>query len=136
MPYSEYERNRCFFASFLAARSADDTDAPHFAMGRTAPLSDRRVGERIVADETRYLSAKAAELRAEYARLSPEHRFRTFAAVEQVWETVVVPALPDFRTMQDTWNAPHVPPLPEVSRWRANCAVFLPGTPPGVPQST
>jgi len=89
-----------------------------FAMGHDAALSDRRVGERMVADEVEWLSRKAAELLAEYERLKPAHNFTTFAAVERVWDEVVEPALAGFKTMQ-----PMEGELPPDSPWKANSGV-------------
>jgi len=91
---------------------------PHFAMGDTAPLSDRRVGERMVADEIRWLGAKAGALRDEYARLQPKHSLRTFEDVEMLWEHVVAPRLPEFKTMNQ-FPEGRIPPA-ETSVWRAN----------------
>ena len=99
---------------------AGQADLP-LAMGPNARESDRRVGERMVADEVRWLGDRARALRAEYARLRPEHTLRTFADVERVWREVVEPALPGFRTMQDVWvEGDEVPPE---SCWRANWRV-------------
>ncbi|MCS6858903.1 MAG: creatininase family protein [Abditibacteriales bacterium] len=98
-------------------------DAPglHFAMGADARESSRRVGERMVADEVRYLVAKAQELLAAYAREKPTHQLRTFEDVEVLWETVVRPALKQFRTMQDAWEGQAA--VPEDSVWHANWRV-------------
>jgi creatinine amidohydrolase len=100
---------------------APDAPGPHFAMGPTAPASNRRTGERMVADEVRWLGAKAAELRSEYARLRPEHRLRTWSDVERLWDEVVRPRFRELTTMQPTW-AEREPPA-ETSRWRANWPV-------------
>jgi len=50
----------------------------HFAMGGNARESSRRVGERMVADEVRWLGEKARELRAAYEAAQPAHRPLTF----------------------------------------------------------
>lgn len=96
-------------------------DAPgsHFAMGPSAPQSDRRVGERMVDDEVEWLGAKGRELLAEYDRLKPRHTMRTFADVEAFWEAEVLPRLGELVTMND-WGdgAP-----PEGSMWRANMTI-------------
>ena len=89
-----------------------------FAMGKDASLANRRVGERMVADEVEWLGKKARELREEYARLRPAHNFTTFEAVERVWQEVVVPRLPSFKTMQARW--PWQGELPPDSPWRRN----------------
>jgi creatinine amidohydrolase len=90
-------------------------------MGGNARESDRRVGERMVADEVRWLGEKARELLAEYDRERPEHRLRTFEQVEQLWETVVRPALPQFRSMQELQPGQQAPA--EGSVWRVNWRV-------------
>lgn len=95
-----------------------DAPGPHFAMGRNAREADRRVGERMVADEVRYLGAKARELVQEYDRTSPTVRLRTFVQVEQLWEDVVRPKLGTFRTMQTDWQSGNI--VPETSVWKAN----------------
>ncbi len=107
----------------LSRLPAPGTPGEHFAMGPNAYQSDRRVGERMVADELRWLGAKARELRAEYARLKPAHTFRTFADVERVWEHVVRPALKEFRTMQLRWSDGPEAEVPADSCWYANWAV-------------
>jgi creatinine amidohydrolase len=94
---------------------------PRWAMGPDAAASDRRTGGRMVADEVRYLTAKAGELLGEYDRLAPAQRLGTFEAVERLWQDVVVPALGDFETMQELW--PGREPPPEDSVWHANAAV-------------
>ncbi len=94
---------------------------PNFASGATAYLSQRRIGERMIQDEVRYLKKKAQELLAEYERLKPAHRLRTFADVERLWREIVRPALKDFRTMQDLWEGQEA--VPEDSVWHANWRV-------------
>ncbi|MDA1193100.1 MAG: creatininase family protein, partial [Candidatus Poribacteria bacterium] len=81
-----------------------DDNAPHFAMGKNAYDADRKIGERMVADEVKWLGEKSAELLAEYARVQPKERFVTYEQVETVWEEVVRPALPDFKTLRTTWG--------------------------------
>jgi creatinine amidohydrolase len=98
-----------------------DTPGPHFAMGDNARESDRRVGERMVADEVRWLGEKAQELLNAYEREQPDHPLRTFEQVEQLWETVVRPALPYFRSMQELPEGQS--PVPEGSVWHANWPV-------------
>jgi creatinine amidohydrolase len=105
----------CVDASRLPA---EGEPGPHFAMGADARQADRRVGERMVADEVRFLGAKAEELLAWYARERPAHTLRTFADVERLWATVVLPRLPEFRTMQPLW-AEQAPPAPD-SPWFPN----------------
>jgi creatinine amidohydrolase len=98
-----------------------DAPGPHFAMGNDARAANRLVGERMVADEVRWLGAKAAELVEAYDNQQPEHRLQTFADVEQLWATVIEPRLPEFRTMQDLWDGQE--PVPEGSVWHANWRV-------------
>lgn len=105
----------------LSRLPAADAPGPHFAMGVTAPLSDRRIGERMVADEVRWLGAKARELLADYDRLQPEHRLLTFEDVEVLWESVVRPLFPQFKTMNQSPEGRTRPP--EGSVWHANWAV-------------
>ena len=89
-----------------------------FAMGRDAAEADRRVGERMVADEVAWLGAKAEELLAEYDRLRPAHAFTTFAAVEAAWKELIEPALPRFESMQRIWS--WQAELPPDSPWNLN----------------
>ncbi len=89
--------------------NTEDMGSP-YAMGSDAHQSDRRVGERMVRDEVRFLGARAAELLAAYDEARPEHAMRTFADVERVWTEVVRPALPSFLTLQDSWSGEEMPP--------------------------
>ena len=95
-----------------------DAAGPHFAMGATARESNRRTGERMVADEVRWLGEKARELLAVYDRERPQHTLRTFEDVEALWESAVRPRLRELRTMQDQWSTE--PPPPPGSVWHAN----------------
>ena len=91
---------------------------PHFAMGGNVRESDRSVGERMIEDEVRWLAAKARELLDEYDRAKPQQQLRTFEEVELLWEEVVRPKFPEFKTMgKDFWGAE---PVPEDSVWHAN----------------
>jgi creatinine amidohydrolase len=94
---------------------------PHFAMGPDAREANRRVGERMVADEVRWLGEKAKALLADYDRLHPTHTLRTFEDVEALWETVVRPRLGEFQTLQQEWGDQS--PIPMGSRWHANAAI-------------
>ncbi len=89
-----------------------------YAMGGDAGEADRRVGERMVDDETRWLGEKARELLADYDKLAPEHAFVTFDAVERVWREEIAPALPAMRTMQEKWGGEG--DLPDDSVWKRN----------------
>jgi creatinine amidohydrolase len=107
----------CVDVSRLPAANAP---GPHFAMGPDAHQANRRIGERMVADEVRWLGAKAAELLAQYERDQPAQRLRTYAQVEQLWATVVRPRLKEFRTMQPTWEGRQPPAADSVwfPNWR------------------
>jgi creatinine amidohydrolase len=98
-----------------------DAPGPYFAMGPTAHASNRRVGERMVADEVRFLGDKARELLHEYSQTSPRRHLGTFADVETLWQNIVRPQLKTFETMQQHW--PDREPPPEDSVWRANWTV-------------
>lgn len=98
-----------------------DEAGPHFAMGSNAREASRQIGERMVADEVAWLGAKGRELLAAYERERPSHRLHTFEDVEVLWETVVRPRLPHFRTMQPRW--PGQEAVPEGSIWARNAAV-------------
>jgi hypothetical protein len=87
-------------------------------MGLDAGLSNRQVGERMVADEVEWLGQKGRELLADYDAQAPAHTFTTFDEVERIWHAVVAPRLPSFRTMQPKWDGQ--PDLPPDSPWGAN----------------
>ena len=94
-----------------------ETNGSHFAMGPDAREADRRVGERMVADEVRWLGQKAAELLADYEQQQPSaRRPLPFAGVEQIWANEVQPRLLEFKTMQ---YLDRTPPAAD-SRWRLN----------------
>ncbi len=97
---------------------APDAPGPHFAMGPNARESNRKVGERMVADEVRWLGEKGRELLADYAREQPQHTLRTFEDVERLWETVVQPVLKEFHTMQVRPENDLEPPADSV--WHTN----------------
>jgi creatinine amidohydrolase len=111
-------RPECVDASRIPA---EYQPGQQFAMGKDAPLANRQVGERMVADEVEWLGAKGAELLAEYGRLQPQHNFTTFEAVERVWAEVVTPRLPTFATMQEKWD--WQTDLPADSPWARNARV-------------
>lgn len=99
----------------------DDTSGePWFAMGPNAREANRLVGARMAEDEARWLAAKMAELIAAYGDREPTRL--SFGELEALWREVVEPALPEFRTMQDTWT-PDAPPVPADSRWYHNWRV-------------
>lgn len=95
----------------------EDAPGPHFAMGETAREADRRVGERMVDDEVRWLGEKADELLRDYEQHAPSSRTPlSFEAIEQIWAQHVLPAFPDFKSMQYLDR----PPPPKDSRWQGN----------------
>ncbi len=96
---------------------APDDVGQHFAMGANAREANRLVGERMVADEVRWLGAKAATLLAEYAAATPATRQPlSFMAIEQLWANEVLPSLADFKTMQYLERTP--PPADSI--WQLN----------------
>lgn len=99
---------------------APNEPGPHFAMGDTAHESDRRIGERMAADEVRWLGAKASELLAAFDREQPTRRLLTFGDVERLWNEVVQPTLGAFRTLLPLDDPASVPPT---SRWFPNAGI-------------
>lgn len=96
---------------------AVDAPGPHFAMGPNARQSDRRVGDRMAADEVRWLGDKAAALLADYAAHKPTTRQPlSFVEVERIWAEEVTPRLPEFKSMLPG-DRPGPPPD---SRWQLN----------------
>lgn len=75
----------------------------------------------MVADEVTWLGNKAKELLVNYNTAKPEHKLRTFEAVENLWETIVRPELKNFKTMQNGWTDDAT--LPEDSVWFENWRV-------------
>lgn len=97
-----------------------DTPGPHFAMGPNAYHADRRIGERMVDDEVRWLGAKAAELLTTYQEHKPAQRQPlSFMAIEQIWANEVLPRFHEFKTMQ---YLDRTPP-PTDSRWQLNYVI-------------
>ncbi len=93
----------------------------NFAMGGDAHDADRRIGERMVADEARWLGEKADELLAAYDAAKPEHKLRTFEQVEQLWDDVVRPKLAEFLSMRQKWEG--FRDVPEDSVWYPNSRI-------------
>ena len=54
-------------------------------------------------------------------RKNSRKNYGTFDQVEHIWETVIRPELPNFRTMQTAWSDDAT--LPENSVWYANWKV-------------
>ena len=96
---------------------AADAQGPHFAMGSNASHSDRRIGERMAADEVAWLGKKMQELLDAYAEQNITQRQPvTFEEVEQIWAETVSPALKTFETMKNPNESP-----PEDSQWFRQC---------------
>lgn len=93
-------------------------EGPHFAMGKTAFESNRKVGERMVDDEVAWLGTKSKELLDAYDTDRPDARMRTFEEVERFWDEVIRPRFKDFKTMQQNWRGDAE--IPESSVWHAN----------------
>ena len=87
----------------------------NFALGQDWELSNRRVGERMVAGQVAWLGRKGDALLADYEREKPAVRLRTFEDVEVLWDRVVAPAIGSFLTMQPTADS-----VPPDSVWHAN----------------
>ena len=96
-----------------------------FAMGKNAKEANRKVGERMVEDEIKWLGLKAKELLNEYASEKPKHTFRTFAQVERVWQQIVLPVLPSFESMQNQWSYQSGLELNEDSPWVENRSTLM-----------
>ena len=95
----------------------EDAAGPHFAMGGAAREADRRVGERMVEDEVRWLGEKADELLKDYEQHAPTSRTPlSYEAIEQIWAQHVLPELPAFKSMQYLDRQPP----PKDSRWQGN----------------
>ncbi|HRU24683.1 MAG TPA: creatininase family protein [Candidatus Latescibacteria bacterium] len=98
-----------------------ETGPAPWAMGRNAYEASRRIGERMVEDEVTWLGRKAGELLEEYEKSRPSHTLRTFEDVERLWEGVVRPHVPEFRSMQLCWKEHQE--VPGDSVWYANWKV-------------
>jgi creatinine amidohydrolase len=105
----------------------EGAEGPHFAMGNDAALADRRVGERMVDDEVRWLGEKASALLADFAAQAKQTSERraplTFMDIEVIWANEVLPRLGDFKSMQYQDLAPP----PDGSRWHFNYSIPEPG---------
>lgn len=96
---------------------------PYFAMGADAPHADRRVGERMVADEVRFLASKGEELIRSYPDDATTPGFPTFDSVELFWAESVAPEIAAFRSMSSDFGVGGS--VPEGSVWYDNW--FVPG---------
>jgi hypothetical protein len=99
-------------------------------MGRDAHSASRRVGDRMVRDEVRFLTAKAAQLLAEFDRAiapAPDRRMQTFEDVERIWTEVVWPVFPSFACLEGyVQPTAEVEALPDDSVWKRNSRGKLP----------
>jgi creatinine amidohydrolase len=91
---------------------------PHFAIGANAAQSNRKVGERMAADEVRWLGEKSRELLAQYDPAIPAKPLHSFEDVEQFWDQTIRPRFKDFKTMIELPEG-QTPPSRD-SMWRAN----------------
>jgi creatinine amidohydrolase len=111
----------------LSRLPAPDDVGQHFAMEPDAYEANRRVGERMVADEVRWLTDKVHELLAAYEQVKPAPTLRTFEDVEVLWEDVVRPQLKHFISMQQRWRDAETGeeqmPVPASSVWFENARV-------------
>jgi creatinine amidohydrolase len=98
-----------------------EAPGPHFAMGVNAREAHRLTGERMVADEVRWLGDKSRELLEGFDRERPTQRLRTFAQVEELWDQVVRPELPHFASMQELREGQE--PVLDTSVWFPNWRV-------------
>ncbi|HLZ08915.1 MAG TPA: creatininase family protein, partial [Chloroflexota bacterium] len=98
-----------------------ETAGPHFAMGRNAAQANRKIGDRMLADEVRWLGAKAQELIDAYDRDGSTAHLRAFDDVEAFWDREVRPRIKNFRSMQPSKGDRSGPAVG--SRWRANWLV-------------
>lgn len=83
-----------------ASGGADSQQSPpYFAMGPDAALSDRKIGQRMVADEVRWLSGKARQLLELYDEDVAVPGFPRFEDVEHFWDSEIRPRIKDFKSM-------------------------------------
>lgn len=93
----------------------------YFAMGRDAHQAGRRTGDRMVADEVGFLTAKALELLGQYDPSRPleDGGIKTFEDVERFWSECVAPLLPQFKSMAGYHNpGPDQAAIPTHSVWK------------------
>lgn len=96
---------------------------PHFAMGKDARQADRRIGERMVVDEIRYLSALADRLLAEHDH-DEGRKPLTFEQIEDIWNRDVKPVLHTFESLSLFHSEIGEPP--EDSVWRSQYRIDNP----------
>lgn len=93
-------------------------------MGPDAHQANRRIGERMLEDEVRWLGEKGKELLKGYEEIKPQHTLQTFNEVERIWDSVIRPELKHFQSMQLLWEEEDVygrqSPPPKGSVWSEN----------------
>jgi creatinine amidohydrolase len=94
----------------------------HFAMGPDASESSRLTGERMVADEVRWLGVKAQELLSSW--VERPRGLERFDDVERFWEAEIAPRVRGLESMQLRFNERGA--VPEESVWQANWKVSGP----------
>jgi hypothetical protein len=92
-------------------------------MGKDARDADRRIGERMVEDEIRWLGEKGKALLNAYHPAAGESRLLTFKDVESFWNREVEPVLGDFLTMQPHWDSQGDKRVSETSVWFPNSKI-------------
>jgi hypothetical protein len=96
-------------------------EGTHYALGEDAYQASRQVGERMVADEVKWLGNKGRELLGEYNRIQPKHTLNTFTDVENIWHKVILPEIGEYESMKEIWD--WQAPIPEDSPWYANMKI-------------
>jgi hypothetical protein len=99
---------------------------PHFAMGKDARDANRRIGERMVEDEVRWLGEKGKALLDAYDNEAGESRLLTFEDVESFWNQEVEPVLGEFLTMQSHWESQGNKRVSKDSVWFPNSKIPRP----------
>jgi creatinine amidohydrolase len=104
----------------LAPRD-DAKGGQYFAMGRDAHQANRRIGDRMVADEVAFLTAKAEELLAAFeVRTPPQTPIRSFEDVEQFWAREIAPIIGGFKSMAGYADGDSdMESIPPTSVWKA-----------------
>jgi creatinine amidohydrolase len=104
----------------LSRIPAEGAPGHHFAMGENARGSDRRAGEKMVAQEAAYLGRLASRMLDEYRGMETDDRKRlSFADIERIWAESIEPRLPEFESMKEMFEGQRQSP-PHDSRWRLN----------------
>jgi creatinine amidohydrolase len=92
-----------------------DDEAHPFGMGIDAREADAAVGRRMVADEVRWLGAKAAELLRQYDEAGAARGPVSYKELERIWAEEIEPLVPEFASMR-----PGSGRMPADSRWALN----------------